>query len=231
VCASIYILSTNEVFDDRREYNTRRIYISMGVCLSMNAQKNTQNEIWFHNHSSKPYDFASILSTALWKEQLESVTIVVVVSVPNLNHYESSVNIFRKRIEAAGGVVKIFSTNGFNDANTACIRAAQLSRSFLYEFVSSILDDDIIVTTDVDAFPIKASDILAPLTGIPDKYLIWLSDYEYARRNRHTIPMSFIGMQVKLWRDIWAITGNMTFIDAVQLSMMDSPHYAVSTGN
>jgi hypothetical protein len=228
VFTSMRIHSTPEMHEVRRESSTRRIYISMGVCLSRNAQKKTQKEILFHNHTNKPYDLASILSTALWKEQLESVNIIVVVSVPNLSLYELSISSFRKRIEAAGGMIKVFSTDSFKDTNTACIRAAQLSRSFLYEFVSNLSEDDIIVTSDVDAFPIKAKEILAPLRGIPDKYLIWISNYEYARRNRQTIPMSFVGMQVKQWRDIWATTGNMTFRDAVKLSMLDSPYYAVS---
>jgi hypothetical protein len=209
-----------------------RIVVGFGVCLSKEAQEKTQKEQPGHNHQRKPYDVAAILSTRLWRQQ-QVEKVVVALVVPRLDDYQGDLRTMSRSIRAAGGVPWVISTHKSKDPHKACIRASQMARSFVHEsgFVN---EQDIVVTSDSDAFPINATKQLGPLIELlspSTTFRVWTSDYFVIATKGGTFPLSFIGMRVKDWRDAWKQMGNgLTFQDAINRAL-DVTVYAVRQVN
>lgn len=198
----------------------RTVVISMGICISKRAQSDVHKDMTSHRHKKKPYDVAAILSTRMWQQQIPSLKVIVVASYPSQDDLPLLQN-FTKSIERAGGQVWPVSTESFSDPAAACIRAAQIGRSFLHE--SGLLkDDEIVVTSDVDAFPVNATKRLAPLNDRNkegDFYRAWVSNYGHALKG--SFPMCFLGMTVSDWRMSWQKT-NITLSQAVHFGLNET---------
>jgi hypothetical protein len=215
----------------------RQIVIVFGVCLSKGAKQQVQQggfgiDTGRHPHDKKSYDVvAAILATRLWVHQYPSLKVVVLVTtmktVPsyaggiggNQSHQseeEVEVARFSRLIRAAGGTPWVVNTDFSSHPERACIRAAQLGRAFLHES-GLVNDDDIVVTSDSDAFVVNATARLAPLWHLIDHdddvvARLWISNYGHALRKQKTIPFCFIGQSAADWRLSWRMTPqNLTF--------------------
>lgn len=217
----------------------RQVVIVFGVCLSKIAQRQAQRSEFGtnsgqHQHSKKPYDVAAILATRLWIQQYPSLKVVVLLATKTTatlrshslgvpSPLEEETIRMSKLVRAAGGIPWVVNTDYSSNPERACVRAAQLGRAFLYES-GLVEDDDIIVTSDSDAFPINATARLAPLRQLmdsdSDEARVWISNYGHALRNKKTIPFCFIGQSASDWRLSWQMTPhNLTFRDAVERSV------------
>jgi hypothetical protein len=202
------------------------IVIAMGVCCDLSAQKATQAEQPKHRHQAKPYAQAAVLATRLWKAQAADMTIMMAANArPNaqvevevkidlkvlvlLAYTESSkeeLQLYTGWIERAGGIVWPYDVSAYKDPATACIRAAQMGRLFAATDHSSIVSDsDYVITSDVDVFPVNATQLLAPIfarnpADNNNYYRIWMSQYEWAVTKKKTIPMAFIGQSARDWK-------------------------------
>ena len=61
-------------------------------------------------------------------------------------------------------------------------------------------DNDIIVTSDVDAFPMT-NEMIAPLVRLKERS-VWLYRYGLSYASGATFMMAFIGAKAHIWRDI-----------------------------
>ena len=66
--------------------------------------------------------------------------------------------------------------------------------------IFQVNDDDIIVTSDVDAFPMT-NEMIAPLVRLKERS-IWLYRYGLTYASGATFMMAFIGAKAHVWRDI-----------------------------
>ena len=91
--------------------------------------------------------------------------------------------------------VKIIEPQG----NMSCVQTSQTVRLYHEDFLE-IDEDDIVITSDVDAFP-KSFKILEPIYSHRDKK-IWLWQHAYSEKTGSTFPLCFVGMTKQLWRHI-----------------------------
>ena len=145
--------------------DTLNIWITMGLCWSANAQ--------VHGKENFPYKDAATLSPQLWiklnemQEQIKvNVIMQIVYSEPEISQ---ELKEYKKSLENHGATVFLVPTGD----EMKCVLKSQLIRLLAYQ-LPFVKDKDIIVTADVDAFPMT-KDILKPL--LLDRK-IWL--YRYA---------------------------------------------------
>jgi hypothetical protein len=227
------VLAAKSEADDRS-----RIVIAMGVCCDLSAQKATQAEQPTHRHQAKPYAQAAVLATRLWKAQAADMIIKVDLKVLVLLAYTESSKEELQRytgwIERAGGIVWPYDVSAYKDPATACIRAAQMGRLFAAtDHTSVVLDSDYVITSDVDAFPVNATQLLAPIFARNPAdnnhyYRVWMSKYEDVTR-KLTIPMCFIGQSARDWKRGLEKTGaqpqRLDLPTAIALSLQDTGNY------
>lgn len=196
----------------------RRIVITFGVCLSPQAQLE-QTTPSGHSHQRKPFDVAAVLATALWKGLDSSLQVAVVLAHPYnaQDALPDHVLAMVHQIKAAGGIPWLYSTHSYANPNDSCIRAAQMGRMFVFEAAGMLHDDDIMVTSDADIFPVHAQQLLRPIQQCSHVRL-WMSQYPNAVPVNETIPMGFIGMSVRDWKEAWRRTQNMTLHKALESS-------------
>lgn len=77
-----------------------------------------------------------------------------------------------------------------------CPLQSQLQRLFAFD-LPYVGGDDVVVTTDADAFPMRR-DILDVLWK--EGPSVWLLQYEYAAATETTFPMCFVAMTADAWR-------------------------------
>ena len=70
---------------------------------------------------------------------------------------------------------------------------------FVLSSTDFIAPEDIVITSDVDAFP-AMSDTLS--RALDEDKRVWVFQYFHTLTTGGTFPMSFIGMRKKLWTEI-----------------------------
>ena len=193
-----------------------RTVIAMSVCVSARAQASVQRNMkrkHGHAHGAIPFAEAAMLSTQLWLAQNPKLVVLVGLFYVGEVSRQKAEQVEAKLKRVGARVWKKDMTAFPDRPDDACIRASQLGRAFAFE--SGMLgDNDVLVTSDVDAFPVDANRLLLPLTkknmagGV---YKIWLFNWIYAEQSGFTIPMSFVAMKVSVWRnalgmklEVWA---------------------------
>jgi hypothetical protein len=185
------------------------VYVSYGLCCSKQAQRETQQEIEQHNHREKPYDVATALSASLWLLQQHqepknhhtstttttttsssssSLSIIVVLAYIKGNE-ESESNLHRiqgwlQRLEGGGIQTWSYDVSTFSDPYAACIRAGQIGRYYVHE--SGLLqDNDFVMTTDSDIFPIDSNALMPFLNQTNpegDYHRVFIRDWDFSMR-------------------------------------------------
>lgn len=200
----------------------------MGFCLSIQGQKLTTTFKKSHNHEKKPYDVATLLAARLWLQQGENFQ--VIVSVAHTNETRAKALRIKGLLEDMGATPWLLDTSLYNRENqdVACVRMAQLSRAFVHESGLVESDEDTIITSDADAFPVNATFLLEPLqrtNRIGEPYKVYVSTYYMkTRQNMPSFAMCFIAMKTGEWKRAWEATRNMTLQDALQESLSFGHH-------
>ena len=158
-----------------------RTVIAMSVCVSARAQASVQRNMKLqgHAHGRKPFAEAAMLSTQLWLAQNPKLVVLVGLFYVGEVSRQKAEQVEAKLKRVGARVWKKDMTAFPDRPDDACIRASQLGRAFAFE--SGMLgDNDVLVTSDVDAFPVDANRLLLPLTkknmagGV---YKIWLFNW------------------------------------------------------
>ena len=145
--------------DDGQEKVAPRTWITMGLCWSANAQ--------VYGKENFPYKEAAPLSSQLWMKLTPAKVIMQIVY--SEQEISEELKEYKKNLESYGATVFLVPTGNY----MKCVLKSQLIRLLAYQ-LPFIKDEDIIVTADVDAFPMT-KDIFKPL--LLDRK-IWL--YRYA---------------------------------------------------
>jgi hypothetical protein len=180
-------------------HSSPRVVRSMGICIPPAVREPRDSQLAGHDHSRKPFVHAALLATRLWL--LQDPTLIVMVLIAYSNKQEDVSSQVQKNFEDAGAFVWNKNVSLMSGAH-ACIQAAQVGRMFAFE-TGILREDDLVVTVDSDAFPVKVHEILAEFktvnkNGVP--YKVYVSHYDYAEKNSMTIPMTFVAMQCQTWR-------------------------------
>ena len=165
------------------------VWISMGLCLSTNTN--------FLGKRNFPYKEAAILSSRLWKtikfEYNIRVILHIAYSITNATDINQQLNDFVSKLKQEGVITVILQTK-----SDECVVVAQTSRLFAYRN-KLIKADDIIITSDVDAFPATPA-LLNPLKHMAIPLNIWQHGVaETSGEKGGTFPMCFISMSKSLW--------------------------------
>ncbi|TRY81090.1 hypothetical protein TCAL_13644, partial [Tigriopus californicus] len=132
------------------------------------------------------------MAVELWREVANLSTVVQVVydkdglNAPKLEE-------FNTYLRNHGSLVYPIVNNGGLD----CSLKAQMQRIFV-SHIPEIEDDDLVVTGDVDIFPMVPN-ILEELRR---DYNIWLFQYALSETKHETFSMSFIAMTKALWKQL-----------------------------
>jgi FkbM family methyltransferase len=172
-----------------------RVAISMGICIEARTRGMPD-----HDHSKKPYAHSAVLATRLWLQQ--DPKLIVIVLIAHTKH--ENVSLVVQSLTNAGATTWDFDVSAVGGQH-ACAQAAQLGRMFAFE-TGMLNDDDLMVTSDADAFPIKVQTILSEFKTVNregNPYQVWASQYDYAFSRGHTIPATFVAMQCQTWRRVF----------------------------
>jgi FkbM family methyltransferase len=156
------------------------IWISMSLCLDSTAEKVPQ----FY------YSEAAVWATKLWKSFQKKVIITVVTKNDNWED-----NTFVKRLQKNGAVV----VRRKPMEKFSCITTSQFARMWAFEN-EVIQQQDIIILTDVDAFP-TSNDVFNPLTSYPSAKA-WIWQYTYSAKTGYTFPMAIIALRKLEFKNI-----------------------------
>lgn len=148
------------------------VWISMSVCLDAAAKKVSQSY----------YSEAAVWAAKLWKNFQQKVIITVVTKS---SQWED--NNIVKRLRENGAVV----VHRKPMENFGCITTSQFARMWAFEN-EAIDNGDIVILTDVDAFP-RSNDVLKPLKIKPDAKA-WIWQYTYSVHSGYTFPMAMIAL-------------------------------------
>jgi hypothetical protein len=186
----------------------RQIVISMSLCVTPGSAANvSQGHI--QQRAMKLFHLAAVYATQLWKQQKSDLKVITLLAHTGETENEEALRVTTKRIEAAGGLVWKYDVSDFGELkDAACIKAAQLGRAFLHES-DLVADEEVVVTSDVDAYPLKAKKLVSALRETNrkgDYYRAWVHNTQRAMWNNHTWPMCFIGMSSKDWKETMATT-------------------------
>ena len=158
-----------------------KTWVSMAVCFDENTQ--------FHGKSKDTYIEATILSAKTWRERTGVNVVVFVVSL-KANVFGNSIS---RRLKSHGVLVK----RVFPIEEVGCPTTSQLVRMGAYT-LSEINDDNIVIMSDVDAFPLSKQ-VLDPLLEFSSKR-VWIWQHIYSEQWGFTFPMSFIALRARDWK-------------------------------
>ena len=207
-----------KIKSDNKELNMK-IWVSMGLCWGYKTN--------FNGKHLFPYPLAGELSTKLWHNLFpaKSVTVIFhIIFCKNVAHmYFDGYNLTKyvENLEKIGALVVLTEINNCEE----CIISSQLIRmlSFnlpevrfpnIYDYdnystIETIIcfviyrkvdDEDVILTADVDAFPMKKA-LMYPIWNFPF-FKVWIYQYKHSLNFDATFPMSFIAMRSKTWKSI-----------------------------
>eukprot|EP00094_Tigriopus_californicus_P007641 TCALIF_07358-PA protein Name:"Protein of unknown function" AED:0.13 eAED:0.13 QI:0/0.5/0.33/0.66/1/1/3/141/377 len=169
-----------------------RLWMSTSVCWSENTD--------LHGKSGYPYLLAVKLSSKLWRDQA-GVSMVIQVIYNSKDATNETLKSYITDLINDGNVVYAIESNG-----STCTMRAQMQRMFPYT-IKEIDDNDIVITTDVDAFLLDPK-LLDPFHD--PQFKIWLLLYSETLTNGTTFSMSFVGMRKALWRELLKSSANPT---------------------
>ena len=127
-------------------------WVSMSLCWSKNAQ--------IHQKSNFPYTLSAKLSTILWRNVTHGemgVVLTIVHDDDDDDDDDEKLLEFIEHFAHDDGVVILREKT----SSLGCVLQSQLSRMFVFE-QEFIDEDDIIITSDVDIFPMDKR-IIDPL--------------------------------------------------------------------
>ena len=203
-----------------------KVVISMSLCVSQEAQQAV-----FLRTANKPYDKALLLSTRLWLQQQHSgVDIDVLVSLVNKrNDIVGLAEMARleKLLSEAGATVWNYTYDGSGDENRGCVYGSQLARAFAHE-ISLFHEDDWIVTSDVDVFPLNGTEILRPIlennqNAEGGDYVAFVSSHDRTLANLDWVGthlMTYTALKQKHWREMWNVS-NLSLVAAIDAAIQD----------
>ena len=207
-----------------------KVYISFGLCCSKDAQKDVEEEgkKIGHDHSRKPYDIALVLAASLWLMQTKTDTnqISIFVTLVYLRGNKESErylhNMLRLLNRLDGDVIAWpYDVSSFLDPHAACISAGQIGRYYAHES-GLIREEDFVMTTDADAFPIDSHALMPFLHETNpdgDYFRVFLRDWAYTQNGINTIPLFGIGQSVWDWRRSLVSQKTPFLEDAVNLGL------------
>ena len=167
------------------------MWITMGLCWGENAQ--------VYGKSHFPYSEAALRSVQLWHHLTEAR---VVITIVHTGQPSPSLSQYRRQLEQFGASVSVVVAT-----ELSCVLTSQLIRLVPQEHHHNIRDNDVIITADVDAFPMTA-DILLPLKK-QRSVSAWVWRYELSYTNGYTFMMPFIGARSKTWQEIIWYNGSL----------------------
>jgi len=162
-----------------------KIWASMALCWGENFQKLGKKEF--------PYARAAIYASKLWISQTENhiLPLLTIVLSPETEHGEELED-YIKEAKNAGATVVLQNSMWSN-----CVQQAQVVRMYAFRlpFVSP---QDIVLTTDVDAFVI--GDSVTKMLSTPGTS-VWVGEYIHTEKTGGSIPMALVGMSAGQWAD------------------------------
>ena len=97
------------------------------------------------------------------------------------------------------------------------------SNAFCDSFQTQVEEDDVVVMSDVDTFPMKAG-VLDPIRRQRDK-LVWVFRYDTSVKYHFTFSMAFTAMRSRTWNDI---LGHPTDLKDLMDKNYEKLHFEVS---
>lgn len=173
------------------------VWISLAICLDGNVKNMEASRISFD------YQLSIIWANRLW--QLICCTRVIVTVVSSNSTINDS-PIVQQLIEDHAIIRHVYPLDGLN-----CHTTSQVVRMFAFE-LKEIKPDDIIITSDADAFPSNV-DVLNPLFSQRDA---WVWQHTYSEESGFTFPMSLIAMRGYLWKRLMYINNSANFADSME---------------
>ncbi len=170
-----------------------KVWISIALCLDHTTK--------LHGFLKGNFSYAEAAywGTKLWRDITHASVILTVVT--KNREWENHPTI--SNLKEAGAVINYKNVTG-NDVKYGCVVNAQIARMMAFQH-SAVEDEDIIVASDADSFPMNAS-VLDPLTDHPSVDA-WVWQYFHAEATGLTFPLSFIALKAKKWREV---LGNKT---------------------
>ena len=162
-----------------------------GLCWGENTK--------YYGKEKFPYSEAAVRSVQLW-HHLTSARVVMTI-VHNQTEPDKHLLEYRDKLVGHGAHVVLHQ-----ETELSCVLASQLIRILAQQFHQDIQDDDVVITSDVDAF-IMSPSILKPLEM---DVSVWIWRYELSYINGYTFMMPFIGSRSKTWKEIIWYQGNLT---------------------
>jgi hypothetical protein len=159
-------------------------WISLAICLDENVQ--------IHDKAHFPYADAIVLAAQSWEVNTGSKVLVQIVSKRN----DISADPLVRRLRNANA--NVWHRNSI--PGYSCVTSAQILRMFAYDY-ADILDNDIIITADADAFPLRRA-VLSPLKDT--SYDAWVFQHYYSESSGYTFPMSFVALRKKGWNNLFS---------------------------
>ena len=160
-----------------------------------------------------PYKAAALYSSRLWRHLTDYQVLIQIIHHPTRKQEDfDGLYDFVSDLESTPGVKALLVPN----KGIFCPWNAQISRFALYynSIVLSldivyiyvhrllahkahfILDEDVVITSDVDAFPMTRK-IFGNTLNMKKK--VWIFDYNKAVRKGFNFPMTFVAMKKKNW--------------------------------
>ena len=164
--------------------NSTNIFITLGLCWSATTK--------YHGKQNFPYVHAAELSSQLWTN-IAGVSVILQIVYTESVPTKELLN-YQTKLKSLGIKVFLITARGMD-----CVLKAQLIRLLAYNY-PFVRKDDILITSDVDAF-IMTKNIIKPILTYPDR-LMWIYRYELTVVNGYTFMMPFIGARAKVWNDI-----------------------------
>jgi len=175
------------------------IWVTMGLCWSNNTH--------YWGKDKFPYKEAAPMSSRLWMK-LTGARVVLTV-VYSEEEPDAELLAYKQDLEEAGALVKLVP----RATGVKCVLEAQLIRMLAYLY-PEISNDAIVVTADVDAFPMTKQ-IIGPLV-VKSHCSIWLYRYGLTQGAGNTFMMPFIGARSHVWRKILEYDYDPSFSDIGQ---------------
>ena len=207
-----------------------RVVVSMGACCGASAQRAAHPR--GGGRSYKPYDVATVLSTSLWLLPASGAAaaagfsvFVAMVYVGGDDESESALRRLSARLkrvdEEVGGGGRVvawpYDVSSLPNPQSACVRAAQMGRYFAHES-GLIGEDDFVMTTDSDVFPINIAALMPFLNGTNpdgDYRRVFLREWGDSLNGRKSIKLFGVGQTAFDWNRSLAITGANSLKDAI----------------
>ena len=174
------------------------VWISLSLCVDDNSEELRRKGVkWKQEY---PYQEAMMAAISLWSTVAGAKVVVTLVGSDDTNTKRRLDEVIAQSKDAGAAAIRVVSPF---DEGLGCVMESQMQRMYAYKH-PDILDEDIIVTSDVDSFP-SSDVVLAPLQN--RTYQSWIWQWSHSEYHGLTFPLSFIGLRSSLWKfvvdDLW----------------------------